>query len=99
MRKKDKKIDEAMEGFAGLLFIILLSLWLMDKTKFYIYIAVIFLVMIVIILILFKIKKNKFNEVYSWHSGKDLLKKIQNMNPNEFEYYIADMYSRLGYKK
>lgn len=98
MRKKDKKINETIEGLAGLLFIILLSLWLTDKTKFYIYMAIIFLVVIIIIWILLKIKKNKFNEVYSWHSGKDLLKKIQSMNPNEFEYYIADMYSRLGYK-
>lgn len=98
MRKKDKKIDEAIEGFLGLLFIILLSLWLTDKTKFYIYIAVIFLVVIIIIWVLFKIKKNKFNEIYNWHSDKNLLKKIQKMNPNEFEYYIADMYSRLGYK-
>ena len=88
MRKKDKKIDEAIKGFAGLLFIILLSLWLTDKTKFYISTAIIFLGVIIIIWVLFKIKKNKFNEIYSWHSDKDLLKKIQAMNPNEFEYYI-----------
>ena len=98
MRKKDKKIDEAIKGFAGLLFIILLSFWLTDKTKFYISTAIIFLVIIIIILVLLKIKKNKFNKFYSWHSGKDLLKKIQAMNPNKFEYYIADMYLRLGYK-
>jgi len=98
MRKRDKKIDEAIKGFAGLLFIILLSLWLTDKTKFYIYIAIIFLVAIIIIWVFLKIKKNKFNKVYSWHSSKDLLKKIQAMSPNEFEYYIADMYLRLGYK-
>ena len=98
MRKKDKKINETIEGFVGLSFIILLSLWLTDKTKFYVCIVIIFLVVIIIIWVLLKIKKNKFNKVYSWHSDKNLLKKIQAMNPNEFEYYIADMYLRLGYK-
>jgi len=40
-------------------------------------------------------KKKKFN---NWTLDRDPIGKLKNMNPDDFENYIADMYSRLGYK-
>ena len=40
-------------------------------------------------------KKKKFNK---WSSERDKLGKLKGLNPNDFENYIANMYSYLGYK-
>ncbi|MFH1188476.1 MAG: restriction endonuclease [bacterium] len=34
----------------------------------------------------------------AWRSDRDLLQWLRGMNPTEFEKYIADLFSRLGYK-
>lgn len=44
-----------------------------------------------------KIEK-KVSQVNNWNSSRDLLGKLKKLHPNDFENYIADMYSRLGYK-
>ncbi len=44
-----------------------------------------------------KIEK-KINQVNKWSSSKDALGKLRKLHPNDFENYIADVYSRLGYK-
>ena len=42
--------------------------------------------------------KKKINQVNEWSSDKSVLGKLKGLHPNDFENYIADMYSRLGYK-
>ena len=41
-------------------------------------------------------KKNK--QVTNWSSNQNLLGNLKKLHPNDFENYIADMYSQLGYK-
>ena len=41
------------------------------------------------------LKKKKFS---NWSSAKNILGKLKKLNPNDFENYIADLYSKLGYK-
>lgn len=40
----------------------------------------------------------KFKKGEAWRSDRDLLLWLRGMKPSEFEDYIADLFSRLGYK-
>ncbi|MFH0792172.1 MAG: restriction endonuclease [bacterium] len=42
--------------------------------------------------------QKKFNKAQEWHSDRDLLYWLKGMKPSEFEEYIADLFSRLGFK-
>ncbi len=42
--------------------------------------------------------KKKFNERQKWHSDRDLIYWLRGMNPSDFEQYIADLFSKLGFK-
>lgn len=42
--------------------------------------------------------RRRFKEGESWRSDRDLLQWLRGMKPAEFEDYIADLFSRLGYK-
>lgn len=42
--------------------------------------------------------RRKFRKGEKWRSDRDLLQWLRGMKPSEFEDYIADLFSRLGYK-
>jgi len=42
--------------------------------------------------------RRKFKRGEEWRSDRDLLCWLRGMKPSEFEHYIADLFSRLGYK-
>ena len=42
--------------------------------------------------------RRKFKKGEEWRSDRDLLKWLRGMKPSEFEKYISDLFSRLGYK-
>lgn len=42
--------------------------------------------------------RRKFRQGEKWRSDRDLLQWLRGMKPSEFENYIADLFSRLGYK-
>jgi len=42
--------------------------------------------------------RRKFKKGKEWRSNRDLLYWLRGMKPSEFEHYIADLFSRLGYK-
>lgn len=95
--RKYRKAEDPVEGLAGLLGLVSMYLWFTDKTQFYIYVSVIALIFVIVIWVVIKMKKQRFNDVYSWHSDAEFLERLRSMHPNEFEDYISDMYSRLGY--
>jgi HJR/Mrr/RecB family endonuclease len=43
-------------------------------------------------------RKTRFKHVQGFLSDRELLLKLRNMHPAEFEEYIADLFSRLGFK-
>ena len=43
-------------------------------------------------------RKTRFKHVQGFLSDRELLLKLRNMHPTEFEEYIADFFSKLGYK-
>lgn len=42
--------------------------------------------------------RRKFRQGERWRSDRDLLRWLRGMKPSEFEDYIADLFTRLGYK-
>jgi len=42
--------------------------------------------------------RRKFRHGQSWRSDRELLWMLRGMRPDEFEDYIADLFSRMGYK-
>lgn len=42
--------------------------------------------------------RRKFKAGQKWRSDRDLLYWLRGMNPSEFEEYIADLFSKMGYK-
>lgn len=90
-------IENPVQGLAVLLVLGFIYFWFTNKTQFYIYLTIIALIFVVAIWIFIKLKKQKFNDIYNWHSDAELLEKLRAMHPNNFEDYIADLYSRLGY--
>lgn len=45
-----------------------------------------------------KANEKRFVEGKKWHEDKELIKWLQGIKPSEFEDFIAELYSRLGYK-
>ena len=43
-------------------------------------------------------RKTRFKHVQGFLSDRELLLKLRDMHPGEFEEYIADLFSKLGYK-
>lgn len=97
-KRRDRELEDILSGLAGIVFLGFIGLWFTDRGKFYTYLSIIIFVLVVAIVVIIKIKKRRFENVYSWQSGKSLIKKVQSMHPSEFEEYIADLYTRLGYK-
>lgn len=44
------------------------------------------------------LRNRKFAGIANLHSDREMLYKLRHLNPTEFEDYIANLYSRLGYK-
>jgi restriction system protein len=53
---------------------------------------------VVFIIVALFIKKSKVHKQSQWRTDRDLLYWLKGMKPKEFEEYIADLFSRLGYK-
>lgn len=96
--KEDKNFDNLIEVAGVIVFIILISLWFNNRSKFYIYLALILFFAAVIVFAAKKISKARFKKVEEWHTDRGLLNGLRQMPPAEFEDYIADLYNSLGYK-
>jgi len=45
-----------------------------------------------------QINKNRFRKGEKWRTDNDLIRWLRGMKPDEFEEYIANLFTRLGYK-
>ncbi len=96
--KEDKNFDNLIEAAGIIVFIILISLWFNNRSKFYIYLALILFLAAVIVFAAKKISKARFEKVNEGQLDRELINKLRQMPPAEFEDYIADLYNGLGYK-
>lgn len=58
--------------------------------------GIVFLGILIIVAIF--IKRSKVHKQSQWHTDRELLKWLKGLKPWEFEKYIAELFTKLGYK-
>lgn len=43
-------------------------------------------------------QRKRFAAIYNWHGDRDTLNQLKSMHPEEFESFIADLFSKLGFR-
>jgi restriction system protein len=101
MPRRKSLFDEfldILESLSVLFILYLASLWFLNRANFWrwvIYGAIFFALLFIGVYILRRIRMGKREQ---WHSNRDLIYWLRGMKPTEFEEYIADLFSKLGYK-
>jgi len=92
------EILDILEGLSVLYGLAMLCWWFTNKATFWkwLFYGISFIVVIIIIAIWRR--KTKFKHVQGFLSDRELLLKLRKMHFKEFEDYIADLFSKLGYK-
>ena len=52
----------------------------------------------ILIIVAIFIKRSKVHKQSQWHTDRELLKWLKGLKPWEFEKYIAELFTKLGYK-
>lgn len=100
-RRKNTVVDillDIFEAMFPLYVLYLISLWFTNKANFWRWVVYGVLYLFAVIAIVIWKKRKRFKMEGKWFSDRDLIQKLQGMKPWEFENYIADLFSKLGYK-
>jgi len=91
-------IFDILEALIPLYVLAMFYWWLTDKDAFlkWLFYGIGFVVIIIVISIWRR--RTRFKRVKGFLSDRELLLKLREMKPKEFEEYIADLFSKLGYK-
>jgi len=105
MPKKKNLLYEILDFLKVVTFVYVLlmgCLWFFNRAAFWkwLFYGVPFFVIIsaIIVAIVIWWKKTKFLKIKGWHSGRELLYRLRGMKPWEFEEYIAELFTKMGYK-
>jgi len=89
----DPALTSTLQGIPGMLFKELLNLW-----WFWLFFLVVYLSIELFPVIRDRINRDKkYSAISKMHADKDLLIKLRNLKPSEFEDYIAHLFSKLGF--
>ena len=90
-----KKNDDIIGNIFALVAVLLFLYWITDRTKFWVLLVVFFVLLALGAVIVAKMHNKKFK---TFNEGNDLLARLRQMTPTQFEIYIADLYNKLGYE-
>jgi len=101
MPRRKTILDEVFDFLLGMgvLYIFALAfLYFTDKPLFWkmLFWGLIFLGALILIALF--IKKHRVHKQSQWHTDRELLEWLRKLKPSEFESYIADLFTKLGYK-
>jgi len=87
-----------LEGVVPIYLIAMLYWWFFNKAAFWkwLFYGVGFVAIIVVMGIWRR--RMRFKAIHGFLSNRELLLKLRKMHPNEFEEYIADLFSKLGFR-
>lgn len=77
------------------------ALWNLFVSTWYLWVLIFIGAVILELLSMYlkkKIGERKFAESKKWHEDKNIIYWLRGMRPSEFEEYIVELYSQLGYK-
>lgn len=101
MARRKTLLDEtlgSLEKLTILYFLVMLCWWFADKAIFWKWLFYGIAFFVVIIIIAIWRRKIRFKRVRGFLSDRELIQWLRGMHPSEFEKYIADLFSKLGYK-
>jgi restriction system protein len=90
-----KKNDEILGKLIALVVFYLILFWFSGSDKFWVLLFAAITLFFASIVVVAKIQGNKTDK---FNNGKDLLVRLKKMTPTQFEVYIADLYTKLGYE-
>ena len=101
MPRKRELIDEVFYGLEkiSLFYVFFLAIfWFSNRPLFWKMLlwGVVFLGILIVIAIFFK--RSKVHKQSQWRTDRELLKWLRGLKPQEFEKYIAELFTKLGYK-
>ena len=83
----------------GIVYVIFLLLFLwINKPLFWKMLLWGLLAIGVFLVIALFVKKSRTHKQNQWHTDRELLEWLRGLKPSEFESYIADLFTKLGYK-
>ena len=101
MPKRNDLLNAILDILEPLLLLYILAMiywWFSNRAAFWKWLFYgVGLVAIIIVIGIWR-RKSRFKHVQGFLSDRELLLKLRNMHPGEFEEYIADLFSKLGYK-
>ncbi len=101
MPRRKKLSDELLDILFRISIVYILVLfftWFSDKTLFLKLLLWGLAFVAVFIIVTLFVKKSKVHKQSQWHTDRDLLNYLKGIKPWEFEDYITQLYSKLGYK-
>ncbi|MDD3734951.1 MAG: restriction endonuclease, partial [Candidatus Pacebacteria bacterium] len=100
-KRKDSLLEiilDTIEQLLPLYVIYLFALWFTNKESFWRGVFYGFVVLIGLLVIAVIAKKFRLKRGAKWLSDRELLNELRRLTPDEFERYIADLFSKLGYQ-
>ena len=98
MPRRKSSIDDLLEPFIALYFVFLVLFGFINKPIFWKMLigGLIFLGVIFVIILL--VKRGKIHKQSQWQTDKELERYLLGLGHWEFEKYIGELFSKLGYK-
>lgn len=89
---------DILERLTYLYAIYLFALWFVDRSNFWRWLIYGVIFFVALIAVIYWRKQIRLKKGEQWLSDRELIQKLRWMKPWEFENYIADLFSKLGYK-
>lgn len=94
----NKLIDSLREMSIALIPIAFVIYYFSKKTRIGIVIVGGILVLILVAVVIAISQRRRFGDIYHWHGNRDMLNKLRSLHPDEFESFISDLFSKLGFQ-
>lgn len=101
MARRKTLLEEILDIFERLIqvyLILMLLWWFFDRAVFWKWLFYGIGFAVIIIAVGIWRRRRRFKHTKGFLSDRELLSKLRGMHPNEFEEYIADLFSKLGHK-
>ena len=89
---------DMLEKVSDLYVLYLIVQWFLDKANFWRWVIYGVIFFAVLFAVIYLRKRVRMKRSAQWLSDRELIQKLRGMRPWEFENYIADLFSKLGYK-
>lgn len=101
MARRKTLFDDLLDLFERLSYLYVLYLfllWFIDRSSFWRWVIYGIIFFVVLFAVIYWRKRVRMGMGAQWLSDRELIQMLRGKTPTEFEDYVADLFSRLGYK-